>query len=273
MGEDREENGEEESKRSATGHEQQQSQEQEQKGQASKGRQSQQSRMAEFMKRSELNRPSDSVEIIVDVRENRSLIDRLKSFGANITIKQISVGDFILSDRTIIERKTRADFEASIIDGRLFEQAGRLSEFEKPIIVIEGQDGDGAISYCYHSLRINQKAFLGALISLIIDFGVQVLFTKNENETAEMIFAIARREQMEKERPVRFLEKKKALTSEQQQLRILQAFSGIGPQTAKKLLENFHSLDSIFAANEKDLAKLIGNAKAKKMSEILRRKY
>ena len=216
----------------------------------------QQARIAEFSRK-------DSIEIIADVRENSELINYLGKLGANVTVKQMDLGDFQVSDRMIIERKTTRDFEASIMDGRLFEQAVRLEEFEKPIIVIEGREGKPEAE------RIHQNAFLGAIISLLVDFNIQVVFTKDEYKTAELVFAIAKREQLQEKRPIRFLEKRKALTFEHQQLRVLESFPTVGPQTSKKLLEELHTLEAIFNADEKELARVIGQAKAEKMRELI----
>ena len=217
---------------------------------------SSQTRISEFSKK-------DIIDIIADVRENIELVSYLEKLGAEVTVKQMDLGDFQVSDRTIIERKTSRDFEASIIDGRLFEQASRLEEFEKPIIIVEGREGRPEAE------RIHQNAFLGALIALTLDFNIQILFTKNEYKTCELIFAIAKREQMQERRPIRFLEKRKALTFEHQQLRVLESFPTFGPQTAKKLIDEFGSLEKILNADEKELAKITGPAKAEKMKELL----
>jgi Fanconi anemia group M protein len=215
-----------------------------------------QARIAEYSKQ-------DRIEIIADVRENKELIAYLGTLGAEVTVKQMDLGDYQISDRVIVERKTTSDFEASIMDGRLFEQAVRLEEFEKPIIIIEGREGKPEAE------RIHQNAFIGAIISLIVDFNILILFTKDEYKTAELIFSIAKREQLQEKRPIRFLEKRKALTFEHQQYRVLESFPTLGPQTAKKLMEEFHSLESVFKADEKELARVIGPAKAKKMKELL----
>ena len=215
-----------------------------------------QARIAEFSNK-------DKIEIIADIRENKELISYLEKLGAEVTVKQMELGDFQISDKVMIERKTSRDFEASIIDGRLFEQAVRLEEFEKPIIIIEGKEGKPEAE------RIHQNAFLGAIIALIVDFNVQILFSKNEYKTGEIIFAIAKREQLQERRPIRFLDKRKALTFEHQQYRVLESFPTFGPQTAKKLIEEFGTLETIFNTEEKEIAKSIGPAKAGKMKELL----
>ena len=80
----------------------------------------------------------NSVKIIADYRELRSNVAKLLfEKGAEIDSQNLPVGDFILSDRVCVERKTVKDFLQSIIDNRLFEQISNLtSNFEKPIIIV-----------------------------------------------------------------------------------------------------------------------------------------
>ena len=81
-----------------------------------------------------------SVKIIMDNREvNPDVMDKLHELDTEIEKKQLPVGDFILSDRVCVERKTVSDFLQSLIDGRLFEQVKNMIEnFEAPIIIVEG---------------------------------------------------------------------------------------------------------------------------------------
>ena len=68
-------------------------------------------------------KPDGKVRIIMDERERASNVRHmLEEKGAEVKQVVLNVGDFILSDRIVVERKTRADFESSIIDGRLFTQ-------------------------------------------------------------------------------------------------------------------------------------------------------
>lgn len=217
----------------------------------------QQSRIAEFSEKgSAKDRP---IEVFCDVRE-KEVAELLVTEGAEVTVRQLDVGDFLLSDRMVVERKTTNDFESSIIDGRLFEQAGRLEEYDFPILIIEGE---------LKAERIARGAFLGAFMSLIVDFGMHIINTKDSKDTARMIYLLAKREQQKEKRPIRLLEKRKALTLEHQQLRVLQAFSNIGPVMAKKLLDEFGSLQKIFEADIKELARVLGDKKAEGFKKLL----
>jgi len=78
--------------------------------------------------------------IVVDERERRSGIpDLLRQAGALIDFAQLKVGDYVVSPKTAIERKTIQDLLNSIYDGRLFVQCSQLNEhYAKPVLIVEG---------------------------------------------------------------------------------------------------------------------------------------
>ena len=80
------------------------------------------------------------VRIVVDERERKSGIpDLLRQAGAIIDFAQLSVGDYIVSPETAVERKTIQDLLNSIFDGRLFVQCSQLNEhYVKPVLIVEG---------------------------------------------------------------------------------------------------------------------------------------
>jgi len=223
-----------------------------------------QSRVAEFSgkEKDENGVDKDTIEIFADAREAPEVVEHVREHGVIVNIKQLDLGDYLLSDRMIVERKTSNDFEASIVDGRLFEQAGRLEDnYDFPILIIEGP---------LKAMRIHQDAFMGAFMAMFVDFGIQIINTRNEEETARMIYLLAKREQLKEKRPIRLLAKRKAYTLEHQQLRVLEAFPTIGPIMAKRLLDEFGSLDNVFSADIKGLEAVLGKAKAGKLKSLLK---
>ena len=52
-----------------------------------------------------------------------------KLSGAIVNVAHLTAGDYCIDEAVLIERKTAADFAQSLIDGRLFCQAGRMSTF------------------------------------------------------------------------------------------------------------------------------------------------
>lgn len=204
------------------------------------------------------------IEIYLDSREIAELKEEIEKQGVVVNVKQLDLGDALISNKMIIERKTTSDFESSIIDGRLFEQAGRMSEnYETAILILEGP---------MRANRIRQNAFMGAYLSLITDFGLHIINSKDMNETAHYIYLLAKREQIQEKRPIRLLAKRKAYDETSLRLRVIESFPHIGPTTAKKLMDQYDTLEKIFNSDIKELESVIGKAKAREMHSLIHKK-
>jgi Fanconi anemia group M protein len=207
----------------------------------------------------------EKVVIISDYRE-REINKILENLGAKVNVMNLNIGDFVLSERVCIERKTHSDFISSIIDGRIFEQAKSLREnFEKPILIIEG----------YSNREINENALKGALASLIVDFGVSVLNTLNIFDTAKTIYWLAKKEQKEEKGAIAFKIGKKPKEIKKLQEEIVASLPGVSNVLSKRLLEKFGTIEKIFTAKESELQQVkgIGKILAKKIKKILTEKY
>ena len=210
---------------------------------------------------------SNKVKIIIDQRESELFDGEFKKRDAVVDRQTLKIGDFLCSERLVIERKTRDDFEASIIDGRLFSQLGNLIEnYARVVVVVEGEITSG---------RINRAALLGAYGSIIADYGATLFFTRDEYSTAELVFALAKHEQFGQKKPIRIFAKMKTFTIAQTQRAIIETFPMIGPKYAKALLEHFGSIENIANASEKELAEVggIGEKRAKILKKIFAAEY
>lgn len=205
--------------------------------------------------------------IAVDHREDPLFDDMFRSMGAHVDRRALDVGDFLCSARLVVERKSRSDFEQSVIDGRLFSQLPNLvSNYERVVIIVEGEEEEG---------RLQRGSLLGAYSSIVADYGASLLFTSGKEATAELIFNFAKHEQLVKKQPMRIYAKKKTFTPSQNARAIVEALPMVGPKSAKALLRHFSNVESIAAAGEKDLAAVpgIGKKRAKLIKSILGYRY
>ena len=117
----------------------------------------------------------NTIRIIADTREKGSaIIRKLYEEGHEIDLKMLEVADYICGERTGIEIKTKNDFAESIIDGRIFTQLRNLKQqFEVPILIIIGEN------YLEPLRNINKNAILGAMTTIMIEFGVKHNNSKN----------------------------------------------------------------------------------------------
>ncbi len=215
----------------------------------------------------------EQIIIFVDSREQASTVNKelFEKPQVKVIMKALDVGDYILSKDVCVERKTTEDFISSMIDGRLFNQIKSMREnYAKPLVIIEGN-----MNEMYTLRNIHKNAIIGALTSIALDYQVAIINTKNDAETAEYIYAIAKREQLGQDKEVRLRVGRKGFTLEEQQRFIMEGLPMVGPTLAKSLLEKFGTIQNIANANEKDLQKVdnLGLKKAKLIHKVLQTKF
>jgi Fanconi anemia group M protein len=215
----------------------------------------------------------DGVELVVDQRELDSTIarDLSKRDGIETRLETLEVGDYVLSDRVVVERKTVADFLDTLTGGdrSLFEQVGDdARHYARPVVVIEGED-------LYGQRNVHPKAIHGALASLAVDFGASILRTSDQSETADLLEVIAEREQEEDDREVSVHGEKQSKTLTEQQEYVVASIAEVGPVTARSLLEAFGSVEAVMTADEDDLTEAdgVGAVTAERIREVTGSSY
>ena len=222
-----------------------------------------QSKIESYMSEKPNVQTQNEVVIIADSRELGAVTTReLVRLGGRVRSESLVVGDFVLSDRAVVERKEIEDFASSIIDGRLFEQAIKLKEYERPIIIVEGENPMG-------SGRIRPEAVLGAYASLLIDYGIPILWSPTPTYSAQLMLTIARREQIQEKRGPRIMSGPKPPTLEEQQEFIVASLPSIDRVRARNLLAALHTVERIFSASKEELKSV--NGIGEKISEDIRR--
>jgi len=211
------------------------------------------------------------LKIIADAREKGSgIVKKLVDENINVNLKNIDVADYIISDRIGIERKTKEDFVNSIINKRLLHQIKDLKEnFERPLIILEGSEDIFSIR------NIHPNAIRGMLATIAISYGIPIISTNNNKETAELIRIIAQREQKAKGKEISIRVDRKPLTTKEQQEFIIESLPGVGPTLAKSLLTKFKTVKKIINAKDTKLQKIeqLGPKKAKEIKRILEENY
>lgn len=218
--------------------------------------------------------PSEKLDFVitVDHRESSSsLVKELISSGFKINLAQLAIADYLIGDRIFVERKTCEDFSKSIIDGRLFKEIKELSVHATiPLLVIEGEN-------LFTVSTLKPEAIRGAYMSIILDFKIPIVRTKDGKETALFFKTIARRE-MEKgegKKVIRTrIEKTPQEISEVQEF-IVAGLPGIDTVRAKKILEELKTLEHVFTATEEELIEIegIGKKLAERIRKILSSRY
>ncbi len=187
--------------------------------------------------------------VLYDHREARSGVpDALRAAGVTVEAMDLPVGDYVLSDRTVVERKGPADLAASIKDRRLFEQVDRLADaYSTVVLVVEGDP--------VHISRAAWQAALGrALLA-----GVALVHTTGPDDTAAWLARLSRLEGKPASAPrgtprVRRPTDDDATTAQD----VLRSLPGVSTVGARRLLEHFGSLQAVFAADHAALLEVPG---------------
>ena len=190
----------------------------------------------------------DPTSIIVDDRESRLVIAELESHpDCRVSVQRLPLGDYLVDERLLFERKTLPDFASSVMDGRLFRQAARLAASQlHGIIVLEGTVKDLA------NHGISREALQGALISISVIFGIPLLRALDAAETARLMLHTARQVRTARNSAIA-CKGRRPKAKRRIQLQILQGLPGVGPGRAQALLEKYGSVQNVMQADYADL--------------------
>ena len=193
------------------------------------------------------------MNIIIDNREN-DLIKLLNKNKYNFTTSNLDVGDIQYKNDDkiiyIIERKTVNDLGASIKDGRYKEQKVRLlSNHNNNIFYII----EGNINYCE---TLGTKAILGSIINMIFRDNIKIIYSKDLNQTYDIITQIKEKydskkfisnESKSKVDYVSCIKVNKKENLDKKTCNILQlaTIPGVSKNTSSIILDNYNDLSEL----------------------------
>jgi Fanconi anemia group M protein len=232
------------------------------------------------------------MRVIADCREPAGLIAALRSRAAalsaaaaaaadggggaagatpvEIAVEALDVGDYVIGPGAVVERKTGADFVASILDGRFAEQAAKLrATYDRVFWLVEGdpfgggaqgredgadaaEDGGGGRA----AFALDAARIAGALSHLAVVEGATLVRTDSAEQTAELVLSLAKRFQDGRHdlqlRPTKPHDPR--LLAEY----IVSGLPRIGRGKARLLLERFGSVRGVFTASAAEIAAIRG---------------
>ncbi|MBS7657441.1 hypothetical protein KEJ33_05910 [Candidatus Bathyarchaeota archaeon] len=183
------------------------------------------------------NKAENQPIIVVDSREASGapkILNALKEKGAQVQIRYLEKGDYVISDECAFERKTVQDFVYTLTRRYLFDQLFLLKDaYPKPFILIEGY-----LPIIYKYSKINPSAIWGAMFALAKQ-GINMIHTTNHKETADFLYTSARQEQIIEKRVPAIHPVKKIETLADAQVFFLASLPNIGREKAIGLLEAY----------------------------------
>jgi ERCC4-type nuclease len=221
--------------------------------------------------------------MILDVREHglKALIPAISATSASLPVGDIWIGTEGKGG-LIIERKSVADLEASILDGRYREQRSRCMSYatEKGaslVYIIEGQ---------MRGNRMATSALLKHITRLCIRYHIAVLRTASLQETAELCILLEEQwvsdpTTFEQPATLTYVETRGSTRQANTDdplvfsTSVLACCRGVSVSIAQELLRVFGSLEGVFAATKEALAAVkvgkqsFGKVKAERLHTLL----
>jgi ERCC4-type nuclease len=203
-------------------------------------------------------KPKVIPKVVADIHEKNSLIisELESSKEIDLEVKSLKIGDYLIGN-TIIERKTTSDFVSSMINKRLIQQLNQMKKYKQQMLIIEGD---------FESLyRLkNSNSVRGFILSLSQQ--IPIIFTQDNEDTAKYLITLAKQQLKPK---IEFtLHSRIPKTIKEQKQYVLEAFPGIGPKSAKKLLKEFKTLTNTLNASFENLEKIL-KSKARNFKKLL----
>lgn len=194
------------------------------------------------------------VRIVADDRERAGGV--IECLGQRddvvLSVERLGVGDFLVEDGFVVERKTLRDFAVSVIDARWFRQcAAMVCGERRPMIILEGRMSDCA------DINIARDALQGALITATMFYRVAVIRSLDPAETSRVLVYLGRQAiRVAQGALPRAGYRPKGKRA--RQCFILQGLPGIGPERAHLLLDHFGTVAKIASASVTELAAIDG---------------
>jgi DNA excision repair protein ERCC-4 len=237
--------------------------------------------------------------ICIDHREHQGRLTRLllRDPAWVSSFRHLAMGDYLIDERILVERKTLPDLAASIKDGRLFAQAKRLAKSvcrqlraRSPsatktdyrsmgtvdsVASVSNRQRTAGVPYdldaCISSAALliegraqdlresamTWESMRAALATVSVFIGVPVLRTTTAEESAKLLHSLASQGTTLANGGLPRMGVRPK-GKRGLQLHLLQGLPGIGPERAARLLDHFGSVRLVMTADEKELCAVAG---------------
>jgi ERCC4-type nuclease len=201
-------------------------------------------------------------KIIIDSRET-TLSRALLRIGLEHETRPLVLGDIIIGDEWILERKTATDLARSLVDGRFEEQRSRLRTIKQARVgwLLEGEIDPDALD----------GGVLAAAVSLAMEFCV---FAAANVHASSLILkkiarSLARSSSPRRSLDVSLVRKRRVQDAREMCEASLGCITGIGPVRARTIAQKHGSLHSLLASGGVSEARGMGAAIVKRVNELL----
>jgi ERCC4-type nuclease len=220
--------------------------------------------------------------IVCDNREERNkkkesekqyIFNALKDKCKEVEQKQLEIGDYLLDNGFVIERK-EDDLIQSITSKRIWEQLSNLQQYPHPILAITIQNLWKSMYFT--NSRWIHTAYTGFLTTLMVSYpNLKVVFFEDTEEFVRFVVSLDKKihDEGTSERPKML--QRKCLTQNDRIENVLTGVKGISVRTAKKILQEKSSIKAVCDSTKEELMEIpdIGEKTAKDIIDTLCGEY
>jgi Fanconi anemia group M protein len=191
------------------------------------------------------------VAITADVHERPSRIPGLlEDLGAQVEIRALTRGDYVVGPGTVVERKTIRDLHLSIMNGRLWHQMRKIrAAGTSPHLVIEGVP--------VFAGPVRNNGVRGACLA-VSDLGIAIIRTQDARDTAAWLHRLpVRRQEGSFRVQPRYIRRPRSAGIAPGEA-ALAAAPEVSVITARKILATFGSLREVCETSVNDLMSVPG---------------
>ncbi|KAJ2401040.1 DNA repair protein RAD16 [Coemansia sp. RSA 2559] len=217
--------------------------------------------------------------VVVDVREFRSpLPSLLHAAGYEVVPRTIDIGDYVLHDELVVERKSLPDLVGSLRSGRLYNQAAAMiKHYRHAALLVEFEVNT---SFSLQAIGgITQNVALGAIHSQLAILALafprlRILWSSSPYETVN-IFAELKRDMDEPDvdRAVAMGQDDQSVERESMYnsspIALLQSLPGVTAKNHQLLARKYGSIRELCGATRADLNAAIGEEAAGKLHDFI----
>jgi len=191
----------------------------------------------------------------------------LRDAGLGLRVEPLESADIVVSSRVAVAVRSVKEFIDGISDGSVFSTLAKLKhEYLHPILIVQGEpEGEG--------IQAGNAAVYDALSSVLAEYHMPVLSTRNADETAAQIVSLYRQEAAREGKRQQGVQTTLDVPSRQRFL--VQGLPNVSATLAQRLLERFGSVKGIADADVEELMQVegIGRVIAEGIHTVLRKKY
>lgn len=198
------------------------------------------------------------LRICVDSREaanknGKKIVEIMNRLGAEIIVKKLDFGDFLVGEDVAVERKTIHYLVGTLTQRFLFDQLFRMKEaYPQSFLLIEGYMG-----VLRKFRRITPESLNGALFALV-QGNIPVVPTIDYKDTAIFLVTAAKQLLKEGRETAVIRHRPKAKNIKDKQLYAVTGLPLVGPVLAEKMLKKFGSVRKVFCSSKEEFMEVDG---------------